>query len=339
MTLFSRLAKAAALTLATLSLAALSAAQPALAEGRIRLSEQFGTLYLPLHVIRDQNLLEKHAAQQGLDGIEVEWHKISGGNAVNDALLSGSIDVGAAGIGPFLTLWDRTDGGVRIIGGLAHQPNYLITNNPDIRTLRDFSDADKIALPAVGVSVQARILQIAAEKEFGEGRHDALDHLTVGLPHPDATAALLTGSTEVTAHLSNTPFQEQALREEGIHRVFSSFEVLGQPITPTYVYATVEFREQNPKTYAAFLAAFREASAWIEANKAEAVETYIRVENSRLEPEFVLSLLESPESEFTLVPAGSFIFADFLHRIGALKKKADSWKDYTFEDLHDEDGS
>lgn len=309
------------------------------AEGVIRISEQFGTIYLPLHVIRDQNLLEKHAKAVGLDSIEVEWAKISGGAAVNDAILSGSIDVGAAGIGPFLTLWDRTGGDVKIIGGLSNQPNYLITRNPDIKTLADFTTSDKIALPAVGVSVQARILQIAAEKEFGVGNHNKLDDITVTLPHPDATNALLSGATEVNSHLSNTPFQEQALRDENIHQVFSSFDVLGGPVTPTYVYSTIGFREENPLTYKAFFEAFKEASAWIEANKKEAAETYIRAENSSLEPEFVLSLLESPESKFTLVPSASFKFADFLHRTGAIGTKAESWKDYTFEDLHGEDGS
>ena len=309
------------------------------AEGRIRLSEQFGTIYLPLHVIRDQNLLEKHAKAVGLESIEVEWAKISGGAAVNDALLSGSIDIAAAGIGPFLTLWDRTEGAVKIVGGLSNQPNYLITRNPDIKTLADFTTSDKIALPAVGVSVQARILQIAAEQEFGEGNHNRLDDITVTLPHPNATNALLSGATEVNSHLSNTPFQERALQDENIHRVFSSFDVLGGPVTPTYVYSTVEFREENPLTYKAFFEAFKEASAWIEANKREAAETYIRVENSGLDPEFVLSLLESEDSKFTLVPSASFKFADFLHRTGAISTKAESWKDYTFEELHGEAGS
>lgn len=309
------------------------------AEGLIRISDQFGTIYLPLHVIRDQNLLEKHAKAVGLDSITVEWAKISGGAAVNDAILSGSIDVGAAGIGPFLTLWDRTGGDVKIIGGLSNQPNYLITRNPNIKTLADFTTSDKIALPAVGVSVQARILQIAAEKEFGVGNHTRLDNITVTLPHPDATNALLSGATEVNSHLSNTPFQEQALRDDTIHRVFSSYDVLDGPVTPTYVYSTIGFREENPLTYKAFFEAFKEASAWIEANKKEAAETYIRVENSRLEPAFVQSLLESPESKFTLVPSASFKFADFLHRTGAISTKAESWKDYTFEELHGEDGS
>lgn len=333
----SRLVKLLAAT--ALAIAAVAPVKSAFAEGTIRISEQFGTIYLPLHVIRDQDLIQKHATALGLENVEVEWAKISGGAAVNDALLSGSIDIAAAGIGPFLTLWDRTDGAVKIVGGLSNQPNYLITRNPNVKSLKDFTEADKIALPAVGVSVQARILQIAAEKEFGAGNHGKLDNITVTLPHPDATTALLSGSTEINSHLSNTPFQEQALRDPNIHKVFSSYDVLDGPVTPTYVYSTVEFREKNPKTYQAFFEAFKEASAWIEANKKEAAATYIKIENSRLEPEFIQSLLESPESKFTLVPAASYKFADFLHRTGAIKNKAESWKDYTFEELHGENGS
>ena len=309
------------------------------AEGLIRISQQFGTLYLPLHVIEDQKLIEKHAKALGLDEVKVEWAKISGGDAINAALLAGSIDIAAAGIGPFLTLWDRTKGGVKIVGGLANQPNYLVTNNPDIKSLKDFKPTDKIALPAVGVSVQARILQIAAEKEFGKGNQNKLDDITITLPHPDATAALLSGSTEITAHVSNTPFQEQALKNEKIHKILSSYDVLGGPVTPTYLYTTTDWREQNPKTFQAFFVALKEASAWIEANKKAAAETYVKIENSKLEPAFIQSLIESPDSKFTVVPSRSYAFADFLHRTGAIKTKAESWKDYTFEELHSENGS
>ena len=35
---------------------------------------------------------------------------LSGGSAVNDALLSGAVDIAGAGVGPLLTIWDRTRG-------------------------------------------------------------------------------------------------------------------------------------------------------------------------------------------------------------------------------------
>ncbi|MDU6242575.1 MAG: ABC transporter substrate-binding protein, partial [Bradyrhizobium sp.] len=136
------------------------ASTPSYAEGRLRIVEQFGTVYLPLHVLRDQKLIEKHGQKAGLE-IKVEWTKLSGGAAINDALISGAVDIGAAGAGPVLVLWDRTRGSadVKIIAALGEQPNYLITSNPNVKTLKDFTKTDKIAVPAVVVSQQSRLLQ------------------------------------------------------------------------------------------------------------------------------------------------------------------------------------
>lgn len=315
------------------------ASTPSYAEGRIRIVEQFGTVYLPLHVLRDQKLIEKHGQKAGLE-IKVEWTKLSGGAAINDALISGAVDIGAAGAGPVLVLWDRTRGSadVKIIAALGEQPNYLITSNPNVKTLKDFTKTDKIAVPAVVVSQQSRLLQIAAEKEFGEGKFNALDDLTVNLPHPDATAALLSGSSTITAHFSNPPYQEQALQDPKIHKVLSSYDIMGGRITPTLLYATSKFRNENPRTFKVFYDALNEASQWIESHKAEAAETYIRIEQSKLDPAFVKSVIDSPEVSFTTVPKGTFKYAAFLAKIGAIKTRPASWKDYTFEELHDKQG-
>lgn len=319
------------------SLACLSA--PAAAEGTIRIAEQFGITYLPLHVIRDQKLIEKHAKAAGLDDVQVEWVKLSGGAAQNDALLSGSIDVASAGVGPALTIWDKTRGSVKAIASLGSLPSFLITNNPNVKTLQDFTSADKIAVPAVGVSVQSRTLQIAAEKAFGPGQHKKLEELTVSLPHPDATAALLSGGGQITAHFSNAPFQYQALKDPKIHKVLSSYDVLGGRATANLAYTTTAFRSDNPKTYQAFVAALKEAVAYIEANKKDAAETYIRVEKSKLDPELIRSIVESPDVRFTLIPERTYVYADFLARTGAIKTRPTSWKDYFFDDVSDAEGS
>lgn len=310
------------------------------AEGRLRIVEQFGTVYLPLHVMRDQKLIEKHGKAAGVD-IAVEWIKLSGGAAINDALLSGAVDVGGAGAGPVIVLWDRTRGSsdVKIVAALGEQPNYLITSNPDVKTLKDFTKTDKIALPAVVVSQQSRLLQIAAEKEFGEGKYNALDDITVSLPHPDATTALLSGSGAITAHFSNPPFQEQALLNPKVHKVLSSYDIMGGRITPTLLYATTRFRSENPKTYRALFDALTEASDWIATHKAEAAATYIRVEQSKLDPALIRSVIDNPDVSFTTTPQGTFKYASFLARIGAIRNKPASWKDYTFEELHGRPGS
>src|SRR3954469_4810800 len=148
---------------AGIACAGMAMAMPAHAEGKIRIAEQFGVVYLLLNVAQDQKLVEKQGKKDGLD-IQVEWTKLSGGAAVNDALLSGSIDIAGAGVGPLLTIWDRTRGkqNVRGVASLGNYPYYLVSNNPNVKTIADFTDKDRIALPAVGVSVQSGVLQFAS---------------------------------------------------------------------------------------------------------------------------------------------------------------------------------
>ncbi|MFO6375923.1 ABC transporter substrate-binding protein, partial [Pseudomonas aeruginosa] len=231
------------------------------AEGEIRIAEQFGIVYLLLNVVRDQRLIEKHGQAEGLQ-IKVDWTQLSGGAAVNDALLSGAIDIAGAGVGPLLTIWDRTRGrqNVKAVASLGNFPYYLLSNDPRVRSIADFGAGDRIAVPAVGVSVQSRFLQYAAAKQWGDKQFDRLDKYTVALPHPDATAALVAGGTELTGHFSNPPFQDQALANPKVHVVLDSYELLG-PNSPTVLFATEKFRQDNPKTYRAFVEALKEAAA------------------------------------------------------------------------------
>lgn len=319
---------------------ALAGAAPALAEGTIRLVEQPGISYLPFHVIRDQDLLARHGAARGIT-ITAEWSQLSGGAATNDALLSGSVDVVAAGVGPLLTIWDRTRGAqnVRGIVAGAQFPFALITNNPNVRTIADFGPDDRIAVPSVGVSVQARTLQYAAAQLWGRDQFDRLDNLTVSLPHPDATQALLSRSGTITAHFSNSPFQEQALQDPGIHRVLDSFEVFGGPTTSLIIYTTEAFQTRNPLTYAAFVDAYVEAANWIAANPEEAADTFIRVTGSRLDRALILSILTDPRYSFDPTPRGTEALAHFLHDVGALTNRPESWRDFFFPAIHDRPGS
>lgn len=69
--------------------AALAAtATAAQAEGRIRVAQQFGIGYLLLDVVREQQLIEKHGKQLGVE-VQVEWAQLSGATVMNEALLAG----------------------------------------------------------------------------------------------------------------------------------------------------------------------------------------------------------------------------------------------------------
>ncbi|WAC74104.1 ABC transporter substrate-binding protein [Roseateles sp. SL47] len=316
-------------------------ALPARAEGQLRIAEQFGIVYLLLNVAQDQKLIEKHGKAEGID-IRVQTVQLSGGPAINEALLSGSIDVAGAGVGPLLTLWDKTYGkqNVRGIASLGNFPYYLTSSNPAVKTIADFSDKDRIALPAVGVSVQARLLQLASARQWGDSQFNRLDRLQVALPHPEATAALIKGGTEINAHFGNPPFQEQGLAgNPGVHVVLKSYDVLGGPASATVLYTTEKFRKENPKTYKAFVAALSEAADFITRHPEQAADIYQRNEGSKVPRELLLKVIRNPEVQFKIAPQNTFALAEFMHRVGAIKNKPTSVKDYFFDDPHNASGS
>ena len=327
---FTRLVAALGLGLSLAT--TLLASRPAQAEGEIRIAEQFGIVYLLLNVVRDQRLIEKHGQAEGLQ-IKVDWTQLSGGAAVNDALLSGAIDIAGAGVGPLLTIWDRTRGrqNVKAVASLGNFPYYLLSNDPRVRSIADFGAGDRIAVPAVGVSVQSRFLQYAAAKQWGDKQFDRLDKYTVALPHPDATAALVAGGTELTGHFSNPPFQDQALANPKVHVVLDSYELLG-PNSPTVLFATEKFRQDNPKAYRAFVEALKEAAAFAQNDKAAAADTYIRVTGAKIDRAALLKIIANPRVEFSVTPKNTYPLAEFLYRVGAIRNKPASWQDYFFQD-------
>ena len=311
------------------------------AEGQIRIAEQFGVVYLLLNVAQDQKLIEKHAKAAGVDA-KVEWVKLSGGSAVNDALLSGNIEIAGAGVGPLLTIWDRTRGkqNVRGVASLGNFPYYLVSNNPAVKTIADFTDKDRIAVPAVGVSVQSRVLQLASAKLWGDKDHARLDKISVALPHPDAAAAIIKGGTEITGHFGNPPFQEQELEgNPQAHIVLRSYEVMGGPSSATVLYATEKFRSENPKTYKAFVAALDEAAAFVAANPEKAADIYIKVGNAKIDRALLLKIIRNPEVQFKTTPQNTYPLAEFMHRVGAIRNKPASAKDYFFDDAHNAAGN
>ena len=156
-------------------------------------------------------------------------------------------------------------------------PLYLNTINSSVKTIKDFTDKDRIALPAVKVSIQAVTLQMALEKLLG--KHDALDRLTVSMSHPDGMTAMMSGRSEITGHFSSAPFQYQQLEDQRVNRVLSSYEVLGGPATFNTIWTTSAFHDKNPRTYKAFLAALEEAMTFINGDKKEVAALWIKAEN------------------------------------------------------------
>ena len=215
----------------------------------VRVAKQFGVAYMQYMVMQDLKLIEKHAKAAGLD-ITTEWATFRSSDVMNDALISGSVDFVSLGIPGIITIWSKTKGTpveVKGVAGLNVSPLMLMVRDPAIKSIKDFKDNHRIAMPAVKVSMQAIMLQMAAAKEFGDAKFDALDHLTVSMAHPDATAAMLGGQSEITANFSSAPFQYRQMKNPNIRRILTSTELFDEPLSFNIIAATSKFRSREPE--------------------------------------------------------------------------------------------
>ena len=317
--------------------------RPAHAEvNKLRVSHGYGILYLPLIVMRDQKLIEKQAEKAGLGSMTMEWQTLDGGNVINDAMLAGSLDIAGTGSPGFITLWAKARGIPRaeVIGvsGMSTCALVLNANRPHLKTLADFTANDKIALPGIKTSLAAVVLQMLVAKQFGQAHYAKLDPMTVGLPHPEAAQALLSGKTEISAHFASPPFSIIELNNPGIHKVISASDVLGDS-TLDVIFAPKRFVEANPRTMEVFLAALDEANDFIAKDPTGAAKAFNRVTRTTATDEDVVKMIQDPDTRFSATPHGVTEYARFMHAVGTVRVKPDSWKDLFMPALHNRQGS
>jgi len=322
-------------------IAALSIGAARAETNQIHIAMQPGIGQLPMTVLHAQGLIEAAVEHRGLPRPTVDWTELAGGAALNEALIAGRADLVAAGITPMIQLWSRGRAtlGVRGIAALGSMPMFLLSDDPHIRTIRDFGATDRIAVPAVGVSIHAIVLEMASEQSFGDGKWAQLSDQTVGMNFADASIALMTRSGIVTAAFSVSPFQEQQLLDPHIHRVLSSYDVLGGPHTQAVLYAAARFHDDNPETSAAIFEALDQAMRFIRDDPKAAAALYVTTEQSPLDPAFVESIVRDPDHVFTIVPQNVQKFADFLYRTGQIKAPPKFWTDLFFGEVSGRSGS
>ena len=224
----------------------------------ITLIKQHGLPYLPLMLMEEHRLVEKHAARLGVASLKADYRTLGGTQSLVDALIAGQMNFGITGVPGLATLWDKTVGTpneVRALCAAQAMPFMLVTNRPEIKSIKDFKEGDKIAVPGIKDSNQAICLQMAAAKEWGQANYARLDPFTITLPHPDAAIAIISKSTEVAGHYGVSPFQNYELAAPGTHAVLKSYDTLGGQTTNGVVLMTKKFRDANPKVTSAVYAA------------------------------------------------------------------------------------
>src|ERR1700719_257940 len=312
--------------------------RPASAEvSAINLGKQYGLPFLPQMVMEDRKLIESHAADLGVGDLTVRWQTMGGPGALNDGLLSGSIQFVNVASPSLATLWDKTFGTpqeVRAICAVQSMPYILTTRNPAVKTIADFSAADRIAVPTVKISGQAMALQMAAAKLWGVEKYDKLDEFTVTMGHPDAMQSMLSGQT-VNSHFAVAPFNYYELRVPGIHRVLSSYDTDGKHTNGIQV-TTKAFHDANPKICDAVRAAHEEVNAFIRREPKAAVEIYLKLTNDKKNSaDDLVAMITDPDIDYKTAPDNLMKHVEFMHKVGRLKNMPKSWEDMFFAEAHD----
>ena len=333
----------AALMLACTAFVAGPAAAQTVTE--LRIGVQFGLGYLPFHVAEQAGFFAARIREQGLAPVPVRIVQLAGAPQMNDGLLSGTLQIASGGYTAMMLFCEKTRkmGQNRFLGitALASVPYDLFTVDPNLKSLKDIDAArDKIGVPSVKVSVPATYLQMAAEQLYGRGHQTQFDVATVSLAQPDGAISLLAGGGAVNSYLFSPPFIQQLAGKPKIHRVWSSDELFGSTATALVSWTTAKFRSDNPKLFAAVIAAMKDAMQLIAEDPKRATQIYIAAEHSKLSPALLEAALADKSSlRYAVAPEQSMKIADFLVRTGGLKVQPKSWKDFFFPDIQDEKGS
>ena len=303
----------------------------------IRLARQYGISHLAMALMDQLQLVQHQAEKAGLKNLKVTWNRFSDGPGMNEALLSGNLDIANGGLTALIVLWDKSRGAYVGLSALSSMPAVMVTHDPNINSVKDFKDSDRIAVVS-RVSMQAIILRMLAAQAYGKDQYARLDPLTVVMPHPDAMAALLSGHNEITAHFTAAPYYQQEMAA-GLHRALGSYGILGGPATYSVVWTSKKFIEQNPKTTQVVLAAIQEATDIIKNDPRRAAEAYLKAEDSSLSVDAVEAMIKDPENVFTMTPQHVMKFVDFMSQTGMVKSPAHSWKDLFTSLIADKSGS
>lgn len=302
--------------------------RPLLAQGapELRIGTGFGLSFFPVRLAELKGFYARHAKAVGIPDMKVSLLSLSGNSAMNDGILSGSIDLCIAAIPGLLLLQEKTRGPDKVVGysGLSNLPGVLLAVDPRLKSLGDFGPEDKISTPSM-LGINAFLIRMAAEKELGD--HRKLDNNMVNLPNAEAVNALLTGS--IAANLTSVPFIQVIEKDKRAHRIFDSKSVFGSPTSWVIVAGKQSFATAKPAVAEVYMRAMKETLEFMKSEPAETAKLYLQTEPSKvLNEAAVTDLLRNPENGYSMEALGVMGHAAFLKRAGVIKSEPASANDF-----------
>ena len=112
----------------------------------VRIVSTIGLAQFPGRVAYEMNFIGTRAATLGVQGLKTSFQAVTSGVVVSDLLLSGHADVGIGGNVPLFNLWDKTNGRIKGIAALSEGDMFLVSCDPKIKSVADYTDNDRIAM-------------------------------------------------------------------------------------------------------------------------------------------------------------------------------------------------
>jgi ABC-type nitrate/sulfonate/bicarbonate transport system substrate-binding protein len=302
------------------------------APDEITIAYQPGLGYAALILMKQQRLIEKRYPRT-----KVNWRVLASGTPITQGVITGDIQIGAMGTGPFLVGWAR---GVKwkIIAPLNLGDLWLMARDRGIRTIGDLR-GKRIATPT-NTSIQAVMLRKMAQVRLGDAR--ALDRGLVAMDHPDGLQALLTG--QIDAHFTSPPFQFQE-RARGAHVVAKSYGYFGAHSFLVTV-MTEDFYGDHTAFARFFYNAVARMNTLIKKQPGLAGRVLQRdaggTPNARQFSQWLVAKdppYKGPALSFTTRPLGLMRTANFMARTDQLSKMPRTWRELVFAPVYPTKGS
>lgn len=273
----------------------------------ITIAYQPGIGYAPLLIAKQKRLLEKKFPDR-----KFTWKMLNSGSAIRDGMLSGKIQIGAGGIGPFLV--GRGQGVQwRIVSSLDDANLQLMAKDPKVKSLEDLDGKGKIAMPGPD-SIQAVVLRKAAKEKLGDAH--AFDDQIVAMGHPDGVQALTSG--QIAAHLTSPPFQSEE-KEQGAHALLGSYDVFGKT-TFNSTYVMDNFAKSNADVVDALREVTTSSVQLLQDDPAAAAKTLAAEGGAGKDAAKLRQQITASDITYTTKPTGFMSFATFMKQTGLIKK-------------------
>lgn len=308
-------------------LACVTETSSASAQEQVKIGIGYGLAFLPDYICQDLRLVEKYARAKHLD-VKASYQRFQSAGPMQDALVSGAVDMAPFGVAPLLLAWEKTRGTpqqIAAVSGIATLPVVLLSNRQDVHSIADLRASDRIAMPTL-TAPQMYFLEMQSQKTFG--KYDRLRRQVVTLSPADALAALFAATGTITAAFFSPPYTEIALKDENIHPILRSEEVIGGKASFIVMGATSAYVAAHPRMPEAIEEAVDEAARIIRDDPRRAAQIYLAHEPSKaLDAADVDAVLRDNKDQFGSPIEGIQSFTDFLSWHGALKAPPKSWKD------------